>query len=44
MHLGCGKNEFNMLGRLFKSFKKRIEGLNGKHMNLIYDVNTVFRL
>ena len=42
MNLGCGENENNMLGRLFKSFKQRVKGAYGEHMHLVYDIHTVF--
>ncbi len=38
IRLGCCEYKFDMAGRLFQYFQKRIERLSGEHMHFVYDV------
>jgi hypothetical protein len=42
--LGGRKNKDHVLRRLLKSFQERIERADRKHVNLVYDVNPVFKI
>ena len=37
--LGGGKNEFNVLGRLFERLQQRVEGVLGQHVDLVQEVH-----
>ena len=39
VHLGGGKNEYNMLGRLLKGFEQSVERLGGEHVHLVNDID-----
>jgi len=41
VQLGCGKNEYGVRRRLFKRFQECIECRNGKHVNLINNIDPV---
>ena len=42
MDLGGGQNKHQMGRRLLQDLKKGIEGLGGKHMDLVHDVDPLF--
>ena len=44
VNFGGGKYENNMARRLLKGFEKRVKGALGKHMNFVYNINSVFCL
>ena len=42
MNLGRRKDKFDVRRRLFERFQKSVERSNGKHMNLVDDIHSVF--
>ena len=38
---GCGKDEFDVGGRLFQGFQQRVKGAGGEHMHLIDDIDLI---
>ncbi len=42
MYLGRCKNKLNVGRRFLHYFQERIECLLGEHMNLVYDIDSVF--